>query len=128
MKKSATAGTHFNARVVECRLAAKVCLTERRANKHRRERRTEISPFFACYSSHHSHMCSPLLCSLSERLEQANLNRTYDAGKKVQKMITLDASLLLSVTWIRRSGNLDPICARRYPWGSYEILSLGSRP
>lgn len=26
MKKSATAGTHFNARVVECRLAAKVCL------------------------------------------------------------------------------------------------------
>ena len=24
MKKSATAGTHFNARVVECRLAAKV--------------------------------------------------------------------------------------------------------
>ena len=27
MKKSATAGTHFNARVVECRLAAKVCLS-----------------------------------------------------------------------------------------------------
>lgn len=26
MKKSATAGTHFNARVVECRLAAKVLL------------------------------------------------------------------------------------------------------
>ena len=29
MKKSATAGTHFNARVVECRLAAKVSY-----NKH----------------------------------------------------------------------------------------------
>ena len=26
MKKSVTAGTHFNARVVECRLAAKVLL------------------------------------------------------------------------------------------------------
>ena len=31
MKKSATAGTHFNARVVECRLAAKVCFY---CNKH----------------------------------------------------------------------------------------------
>lgn len=38
MKKSATAGTHFNARVVECRLAAKVCSS----NSDKRRQRSSM--------------------------------------------------------------------------------------